>query len=264
MLANIAERVKFLPRRYMLLHRDRRGLRPKNMRSAHICARDNYTMGLISALSTARFARYAQWAAGNVDLAERLYTYNVHLSERFYPVLHGLEIALRNRSADALEAAFGPAWLDHSVVCDKPYLISCIADARTVLKKTLKPDTTDNIVAELSFGFWAGLYSANQQRWAALRPIFRSAAIQRKHVASRLNDIRRLRNRIAHHEPILAMPLSSLKEQMIELTKALSIETFRWVGDSSQLLLPPTDLITVDPITGSCRFDTALLRYLSS
>lgn len=221
-------------------------------------------MGFISALSPARFARYAQWADGNVDLAERLYTYNVHLSERFYPVLHGLEITLRNRSADALEAAFGPAWLDHSVVCDNPYLISCVTDARKNLRKTHKPDTRDNIVAELNFGFWAGLYSANQLRWGALRPIFSIPAIQRKHVASRLNDIRRLRNRIAHHEPILAMPLSSLNGQMVELTKALSLATFRWVSDSSRLLLPPTDIITVDPITGLTRFDNSLLEYLST
>ena len=220
-------------------------------------------MGLVSALSTARFTRYNGWAGGNVDLAERLYTYNVHLSERFYPVLHGLEIALRNKSADALETAFGQAWYDDSVVCDGPYLANCVADARNVLKKTNKPDTRDNIVAELSFGFWTGLFGKSQPRWGALRPIFSSPSMQRKKVAIRLDGIRRLRNRIAHHEPILAMPLSTLKEEILDLTKALSIETFQWVGDTSQLLLPPIAIIKTDSVTGIDRFDFSLLGSLT-
>jgi hypothetical protein len=65
---------------------------------------------LTAALPADRFATYLQWASGNQNLAERLYTYNVQLSAALYGPLHMQEISLRNMADQALAQRYGPAW----------------------------------------------------------------------------------------------------------------------------------------------------------
>jgi hypothetical protein len=61
------------------------------------------------------------------------------------------------------------------------------------------------VIAELTFGFWPNLISKHfHPLWSAsLHKAFPYAHVPRRDVHFRLEVIRRLRNRIAHHEPIL-------------------------------------------------------------
>jgi hypothetical protein len=90
---------------------------------------------------------------------------------------------------------------------------------------TWRASAPGKVIAELKFAFWVGLvgpqYDATIWR-KCLYKAFRSVGgKRRKDIHSRLNALRRFRNRIAHHEPIFHKP--------IKVTHIEVIETVRWM-----------------------------------
>jgi len=63
--------------------------------------------------------------------------------------------------------------------------------------------------------------------------IFPRRPVQRAEVQMRLNSIRKLRNRIAHHEPILSRPLQRDANQIFDTLSWMSPITARWVRGNS-------------------------------
>lgn len=106
------------------------------------------------------------------------------------------------------------------------------------------------IVATLSFGFWISLLGpggrtatgrkANYEMtlWRpALRAAFaHRAPLTRRQVHRPLNDLRALRNRIAHHEPILGRNLLNDHERILEICGWMSPATRAWVEHHSQVV----------------------------
>jgi len=193
-------------------------------------------MPLVDILSADRFSTYLLWAANDVALGERLYSYNVQLSADFYSSLHMLEIALRNKCDEVITAAHGANWLDDNAVLVDPYQRKCVADARAMLQREGKPATHGQMVAELNFGFWSSLFgSASNHLWGQiLRRIFKTGGLKRKDVAQKLRDLRRLRNRIAHYEPILAQPIPQLHADVLTLTSWMSVDAQIAAGIAAQ------------------------------
>ncbi len=76
------------------------------------------------------------------------------------------------------------------------------------LRKQQKPYEPGRVVAELKLGFWVSLLSTNyeQRLWPKLLPTvfpyLPRSKRTRSTVAGRFQEIRRLRNRVSHHEPI--------------------------------------------------------------
>jgi hypothetical protein len=66
--------------------------------------------------------------------------------------------------------------------------------------------TPGKVVAELSFGFWCAL-AGRHYHWTLWQPclhrVFPGVRLPRPHIHGRLENIRLLRNRIAHHERVL-------------------------------------------------------------
>lgn len=162
-------------------------------------------------LSADRLQPYQQSVGGDRERAVRLYEQNTHLAESLYGVLQGLEVALRNTIHTQLVAAFGLAkWWE--VMKLEPEQDSMLRKAMETLKREGKPLDAGRIVAELAFGFWTGLTSAKYEAlWRDhLVKIVPHRTVQRGEVHDRLNSIRKLRNRMAHHEPILQRPASEV------------------------------------------------------
>ena len=103
--------------------------------------------------------------------------------------------------------------------------------AKEILTKEGKPLDAGRVVAELSFGFWTGLTGPKYDvLWRNhLVKIFPRRPVQRAHVQTRLNSIRKLRNRVAHHEPILSRPLQRDINQIFDIISWMSPVTARWV-----------------------------------
>lgn len=160
-------------------------------------------------LSADRCDTYRLWANGDDALAIRLYTFNVQLSAALYGPLHMLEVALRNTVDRRLSAVYGSNWLTDPVAFPGRYQQDSVTKAHAQLTRDKKAITHGRMVAELTFGFWSSLFGRDGVHlWQHLRPVFQAKGIQRSPVAGQLRDLRHLRNRVAHYEPILAQPLA--------------------------------------------------------
>lgn len=91
------------------------------------------------------------------------------------------------------------------------------------------------VVAELSFGFWTGLFGPKYaDLWRDhLVKVFPRRSLQRAEVQARLNSIRKLRNRVAHHETILYRPLQRDANQIFDTLSWMSPVSARWVRTNS-------------------------------
>lgn len=219
-------------------------------------------MPLIDILSPDRFSTYLGWAQGDAVLAERLYSYNIQLSADFYASLHMLEVALRNRVDDALTQAYGAGWMHSTAVLVEPYQQGCVAQAQSTLQREGKAATHSQTIAELNFGFWSSLFGPSSNHlWGTLRPIFQTPGVKRALISGKLRDLRRLRNRIAHYEPILAQSIAVLHQDTLNLTAWMSVDAAAWITTHSAITYPATPII-ITPPGGGRVFDQALMGHL--
>ena len=186
-------------------------------------------------LSADRLRPYRISVGGDTELAILLYEQNTLLAESLYGVLQGLEVSLRNKIHEQLAADYGQAeWWD--AVKLESEQGAMLRKARDILSKEGKTLVAGRIVAELSFGFWTGLTGPKYDvLWRDhLVKIFPRRPLQRSEVQTRLNSIRKLRNRIAHHEPILfSGRLQKYVNQIFDTISWMSPTTARWVRSNS-------------------------------
>lgn len=156
-----------------------------------------------------------------IDLHAR-YLWNLALAESLHPLLHCLEVGLRNALHGAISATHGPRWYDLPTLLVDSWGRDKVREAKATLTRAGKPLDPGRMVAELDFGFWTSLLNIRYARQArtppsqsplwptftqATFPYFplpgRNPAAGRPALSRRFNSIRQhLRNRISHHEPI--------------------------------------------------------------
>jgi len=135
---------------------------------------------------------------------------NMMLCEAMYPVLHMLEVVMRNSIHNAFSQHFGaPDWYEQTWL--NANHASMVLDAKAKLSKRNKRPDPDRVVAELGFGFWCGMFhfayeNGARAAWPALLgsvlPGVPKSWRTRAKVQGRVEDARALRNRMFHHEPI--------------------------------------------------------------
>lgn len=187
--------------------------------------------GEIHALAPARFAEFVH--AGDADELDAFakYIWNLELCGALYKPLHFLELAVRNAVHNALTASSGrDDWFDNPSLL-RPSEQVAIKKVRADLKKQKVQATTDRIVAGLHFGFWTTLHSKPYEHRifiphaAGLYPHMPRRERTRLAVSKRLEDARKLRNRVFHHEPV--WHFANLTERHAQI-----IETIRYISDS--------------------------------
>lgn len=170
------------------------------------------------------------------------YARNTDLSEALYPSLQALEVALRNAMHAAVAERFeNELWF---YLDDPPILKererSKAEEAKREFGRRGKTVTPGRIVAELNFGFWTSLFDRRYEQvlWPhLLRDVFPHAPrrrLTRKALAKRLNDVRRLRNRVFHHEAIWHR--QDLRQKHGDI-----VETVDWLSPAAADLLRLTD-----------------------
>ena len=157
------------------------------------------------AVSRERLRRYLEATGQNLAAAVSLYEQNVAVSEAVFGLLHNLEVAVRNSMHEVLTAHFqAERWFAPNVAPLSRYgqdkAVQAVRDAGGLAASPGK------IVAELMFGFWTDL-TAHRYNWTLWQPClsraFPAVRLARPLIHARLETIRKLRNRIAHHEPVL-------------------------------------------------------------
>ncbi|WP_122317674.1 Abi family protein [Pseudomonas cichorii] len=195
------------------------------------------------ALSPARFATYeaAARASGlSPEDAVTLYAWNAHVSGALLTPLHICEVAVRNAVADALTAVYGKHWpWDRNFENSLPISKGLGYQQRQDLINTrTRFRTTDRIVVELKFVFWEKMFTSrhDQRIWNAhLFSLFpnldptQTVSAHRLRLATDLEAIRLLRNRIAHHEPIFKRNLSEEFSKVHDLVEARCQVSAAWM-----------------------------------
>lgn len=193
-------------------------------------------------LSIPRFAPYLARTNGDVDAAIRLYKWNVEISAAFYTSLHCLELGLRNAMHDRLRTRFGRAdwWVVAPLSDNGKRTVSSAVEK--LVGRSGRRYTADDIVAELSFGFWVSLVSRgaayDRTLWVpALHRAFPFYRGKRKPLHDNLLAMVLLRNRIMHHEPVHHRDLRADHAKIYRLLGYISprmvkeLETFDRVGE---------------------------------
>jgi hypothetical protein len=174
-------------------------------------------------LSAERLATYLRMAGGNNQKAADLYIENLKQCQVFYGKLHWLEIGLRNAMNRQLSQKYGIEWFNSPHIGLNEKDISQIQKAKEQLQKEEKPFTNSNVIAQLSFGFWVNLFNFPYDTlWRhCLRKTFapQTGTLERKRVSGTLHPILKLRNRIAHYEPILGYDLPKMQQDMVDIVR---------------------------------------------
>lgn len=168
--------------------------------------------------SKARLGRYLKAFNNDKEKAQTGYIYNLKLSESLLVPLSVLEITLRNAMSRQMARLYNRDDWYEAVLTDPALHLSKPVDSDKTLqrlyksirnaKRDAKSPNLNKVIAEFSFGFWTTLLNTRYQRifWSDLSFAFSNCPgkmPQRNTVSRALNQIRDLRNRVFHHEPIL-------------------------------------------------------------
>ena len=191
---------------------------------------------LCTTISRERFATYLRIATGDRRRALELYTYNAALGSAFHGPLQSLEVTLRNAVHSAMTVANGVRWFE-SPQLDQPQQ-DAVTKAKIKLGNATGPYDPGRIVAELSFGFWVALFARRYEEalWRTTLHECFDPTPARRHLHDRLNSLLALRNRIAHHEPILERNLQAKHDAILWVLERLSPEMEAWVRHHSRVL----------------------------
>lgn len=209
-------------------------------------------------LSPARMATYEQFArsvGGSAEDALALYAWNARVCGALLVTLHICEVAIRNAVGDALASTHGPQWpwntgFERSLPRQNGPGYNALGDLQRVRNKS---SAIGQVIAELKFVFWEKMFTSrhDDRIWRHclakvlpnLDPTMSNAA-QRKRVFDDLNQVRLLRNRIAHHEPIFSRDLLSDFNVIYHLVVARCDVSAQWLLDQQQVL----EVIATKPI----------------
>lgn len=191
-----------------------------------------------------RFGRYRRAVGGDAQQAAELYIWNAEVGSAFGVVLGQFEVILKNALDEQMvirqQASGRPGeWYDDHITLPDARRHEDVAKARNHLITEGKAETHGFIIAELMFGFWRMLLGPRFQTtlWAQnLRHAFPGLRPQsRRTVYDPIESLNKLRNRIAHHEPIYHLDLASDHTALLTVAGYIDPDAARWLGEWSRV-----------------------------
>ncbi len=161
------------------------------------------------------------------------YLYNIELCKSLYSSLNMFEIAFRNSVDRALQNFTRTSdWFEKLTFTGE--CAKNIAAAKEKIRKRNKPITHDRIIAELTLGFWASLFSKRyaQEKFQPyiIKRCFRNASKAERSATTLWNNlekIRHLRNRVFHYERLIHWKdLRERHEKLLAFTKLLAPKSY--------------------------------------
>lgn len=192
---------------------------------------ENY-QSIKNSLSHSRISTYEKFST-DTELTLKLYSWNLQISSALFECSAVCEVVIRNAISNAIQVIYGSKW-----AWDNTFIASLPKNTKETLLKINKTFTTiDKIIPELPFYFWQNLFTArfDNKIWKhCLKNTLPNAnhgnlIKLRESVFYDLENIRKLRNRIAHHEPIFNRNLQGDYERIIKIINYCSIDTADWV-----------------------------------
>lgn len=210
--------------------------------------------------------------------AMELYLWNVRLSAAFGEVIALAEVILRNAMAEQLAAAYGATWYARPELFDDRTMSGFKTTWRNITmpvdpatgkpaQKTLRAVPAGKIVAESTFGCWVNLLDKGGTRgdgpyrknvdydstlWRkALHKAFPNSGGKRTTVFTTASHVRSLRNRAAHHEPLIdgvplpgqtdrrgntrRLTLADAHTEVLRLVEYIDQDVAAWLAQTSRV-----------------------------
>lgn len=213
-------------------------------------------------LSPPRFGVYLAAAGGDRTKALALYEWNAAVSAAFLHDLAHLEVGLRNAYDTAISAGT-PAGRPHWVFDAARYFPPTVRtakngkryDANRINREQIdraiaeasapgpagvrRPSATSpppgKVVAELMFGFWRYLSTAAHHHplWIPYLHKAFLAGTARPDVDKPIGRLHKLRNRVAHHEPLLTQDLTARHNDILTIAALIDPELRDYLAGAS-------------------------------
>ncbi len=167
-------------------------------------------------LSEPRINRYLTATNQNKERSKRLYHANIRLAQSFHPLLTQFEVILRNSLNEQLSSYFTDkdwiinqknGFMNHQSLSQSRYFLkkSVLKSERNLTNRRI-PVTCGKIISNQNFGFWLALFLSHHYRLIGGQPIkifvHKPTTEDRASIYSKLDDLRKFRNRTNHCEPI--------------------------------------------------------------
>jgi hypothetical protein len=200
---------------------------------------DEAIKAFVLSISKPRLSKYLQISDGDVRKALQIYNWNTRLSQSLYFPLQYWEITLRNKLNDFLIFKYGPSWhlslaANRNFISQDQKRIVDVIERLSIGGGGMRP-TTDQVVAELSAGFWVSQFAKrydahyNWRNNLKFRIFLNDPNIAREFAHRACLRLLELRNRVAHHEPIFHLDLNSDREHLNALLKGMCLVTNSYV-----------------------------------
>jgi hypothetical protein len=191
-------------------------------------------------ITPARLAPFLEVVCADRHLAADLYVRHARLSSACMEVIHHVEVLVRNTIHRQLrhdERKDGlRSWLIDPAVL-KPGELPAVEDAVSRIRRLGRPVTCARVVAGLPLSFWTRLVGIRyDELWkSSLHHAFPRGSGTRRDVAGQLNRISQLRNDIAHHQPIIGIPVEDRHQDMLDLAAAIDPAAGTWIAALSRV-----------------------------
>ena len=200
-------------------------------------------------LSAPRFQTYLVEAGGDRRRGLDLYEWNTAMAASILHDLAHVEVAVRNAYNAALQTDPSglPHWTEDSLRYF-PVMWRTANNGRRYDENETPRDQlaaarrkvgagapSGKVVAELTFGFWRYL-SVSAREVTLWRPYLHHgfvAGTSRPAVDDAMNRLHRLRNRVAHHEPLLTQNLAARRQDVLVLLGFISSDLQAYVSKES-------------------------------
>ncbi len=198
----------------------------------------NKIKALHSSISSERLQNFISHSGDDFEKALKLYEQDMRISAGFYPVIACFEICLRNKIHEVMQKEHGFDWL---IKPDNPLKEAGKDKVKQACERLTEhkiditlPENMGKIVAGLSLGFWVVLLSAEYEEslWRpTIRLAFPNYTGLLRPLRRRIYKIRNLRNRIAHHEPIIfSDDIEDQRAEIIQTIGWMCADTKDWVA----------------------------------
>lgn len=200
-----------------------------------------------AALSAARLGTFEaaiQPPWETLPAALSLYAWNAQVSAALLAPLHLCEVVVRNAVSDALTAVYGSQWpweaVFESSLPNPPVGFNA---RRELIRARSHQPSTGKVIAELKMVFWQKMFTGrfdtrlwNPHLRAVMPHLEASKSVQelRRLIHGELEQLRELRNRIAHHEPIFKRALSDDFQKVHDLISFRCPVTAAWMVQNQQ------------------------------
>ena len=202
----------------------------------------DYTEPTVNALTTRlspeRMTTYLSATGGNKDWAFAMYLYNSRLAKSLLYPLNVAEVTIRNAVDDVLVKEHGDRWhecpdLLNNTLNDRSRGALDLAISRVGTASRSK------VIAALTFDFWSNLFRPEYfELWRSNITIafpHCPLGLSRDDVQTLVRDVNVIRNRVAHHEPLLRFDVNEYYSKMQKLVSYRCPETNSWMKHNTTL-----------------------------